>query len=66
MIIYPVTMKVQSKKHEGMFALAVLCGVVLYYFLENVALIYTFASNAGVISFVVPFFFFIGFFFIKR
>ena len=32
MIIYPVTMKVRNKKHEGMFALAGLCGVVLYYF----------------------------------
>ncbi|MCP8952870.1 DMT family transporter [Bacillus safensis] len=66
MIIYPVTIKVQSKKHEGMFALAGLCGVVLYYFLENVALTYTFASNAGVISSVVPFFSFLLAYFLLK
>ncbi|UYO36031.1 DMT family transporter [Bacillus zhangzhouensis] len=66
MIIYPVTMKVRSKKHEGMFALAGLCGVVLYYFLENVALTYTFASNAGVISSVVPFFSFLLTYFLLK
>ncbi|MED1459391.1 DMT family transporter [Bacillus safensis] len=66
MIIYPVTMKVRSKKHEGMFALAGLCGVVLYYFLENVALTYTFASNAGVISSVVPFFSFLLAYFLLK
>ncbi|BBP87217.1 hypothetical protein BsIDN1_08350 [Bacillus safensis] len=67
MIIYPVTMKVRNKKHEGMFALAGLCGVVLYYFLENVALTYTFASNAGVISSVVPFFsFLLSYFLLKK
>ncbi|CAM5621425.1 hypothetical protein BSAF29S_05056 [Bacillus safensis subsp. safensis] len=66
MIIYPVTMKVRNKKHEGMFALAGLCGVVLYYFLENVALTYTFASNAGVISSVVPFFSFLLSYFLLK
>lgn len=66
MIIYPVTMKVQHRKHEGMFALAGLCGVVLYYFLENVALTYTFASNAGVISSVVPFFSFLLSYFLLK
>ena len=66
MIIYPVTMKVRHKKHEGMFALAGLCGVVLYYFLENVALTYTFASNAGVISSVVPFFSFLLAYFLLK
>lgn len=66
MIIYPVTMKVRNKKHEGMFALAGLCGVVLYYFLENVALTYTFASNAGVISSVVPFFSFLLAYFLLK
>ncbi|MBR0591616.1 DMT family transporter [Bacillus sp. FSL W8-0920] len=66
MMIYPVTMKVQRKKHELMFALAGLCGVVLYYFLENVALTYTFASNAGVISSVVPFFSFLLAYFLLK
>ncbi|MGE6632072.1 DMT family transporter [Bacillus sp. NPDC077027] len=65
-VIYPFPMKVTDKKHELMFALAGLCGVVLYYFLENVALTYTFASNAGVISSVVPFFSFLFAYFLLK
>lgn len=37
-----------------MFALAGLCGVCLYYLLENIALTYTMASNVGVIISVSP------------
>lgn len=33
-----------------------LCGVCLYYMLENIALTYTMASNVGVIISVAPFF----------
>ncbi len=36
--------------------LAALCGICLYYLLENIALTYTMASNAGVIISVAPFF----------
>ncbi len=36
------------------FALAGLCGICLYYLLENIALTYTMASNVGVIISVAP------------
>lgn len=39
-----------------MFALAGLCGVCLYYLLENIALTYTTASNVGIIISIAPFF----------
>lgn len=45
-----------GKKQEMTFAAAGLCGVCLYYFLENTALTFTLASNAGVIVSVSPFF----------
>lgn len=41
-------------RQEGLFALAGLCGVCLYYLLENIALTYTMASNVGVIISVSP------------
>ena len=37
-------------------AAAGLCGVTLYFLLENIALTYTFASNVGVIISIAPFF----------
>lgn len=45
-----------SRKQELSFAAAGLCGVCLYYLLENIALTYTMASNVGVIISVAPFF----------
>ncbi|MFB7157880.1 DMT family transporter [Lysinibacillus sp. NPDC056232] len=56
LMIYPHRLKVTNKKHEFIFASAGLCGVTLYYLLENIALTFTMASNVGVISSVVPFF----------
>lgn len=56
MIIYPYRLKVTDKKLEFLFVCAGLCGVTLYYLLENIALTFTMASNVGVISAVVPFF----------
>ncbi|MGP7819622.1 DMT family transporter [Niallia sp. 01092] len=56
MAVYPYRLKVTDKKHELTFIFAGLCGVTLYYLLENIALTYTFASNVGVICSVVPFF----------
>ncbi|HHY73052.1 MAG TPA: DMT family transporter [Bacillus bacterium] len=56
MIIYPYRLKLVDRKHNLLFACAGLCGVTLYYLLENIALTYTMASNVGVISAVVPFF----------
>ena len=43
-----------TRRQEGLFALAGLCGVCLYYLLENIALTYTMASNVGVIISVSP------------
>ncbi len=53
---YPHRMRVKEKKQELYFAAAGLCGVTLYFLLENIALTYTFASNVGVIVSVAPFF----------
>lgn len=44
----------QGKERELLFAAAGLCGVTLYYLLENIALTYSTASNVGVIVSVSP------------
>ena len=56
LIVYPRSLGKTSKKQEGFFALAGLCGICLYYLLENIALTCTMASNVGVIVSVSPFF----------
>ncbi len=56
MLAYPHRLRGTSKKEEMTFLLAGLCGVCMYYLLENIALTYTFASNVGVIISVAPFF----------
>lgn len=53
---YPKRLKITDKKQELTFAAAGLCGICLYYLLENIALTYTMASNVGVIISVAPFF----------
>ena len=55
-IVYPKRLKIKGKKQELYFAAAGLCGVTLYYLLENIALTYTFASNVGIIISIAPFF----------
>ncbi len=55
-IIYPKRLKITDKRQELTFAAAGLCGICLYYLLENIALTYTMASNVGVIISVAPFF----------
>lgn len=55
-IVYPRRLKGTVISQEITFALAGLCGVTLYYLLENIALTYTMASNVGVICSVAPFF----------
>ncbi len=48
---------VDSMGNRGLAGhLAALCGICLYYLLENIALTYTMASNVGVIISVAPFF----------
>ncbi len=54
--IYPKRLKLKSNKQELTFAAAGLCGICLYYLLENIALSYTMASNVGVIISIAPFF----------
>ncbi len=55
-IIYPRRLKLTERRQELTFAAAGLCGVCLYYLLENVALTYTMASNVGIIISAAPFF----------
>lgn len=54
--VRPRSLKVADKKQEWYFAAAGLCGITLYYLLENIALTYTLASNVGVIISIAPFF----------
>lgn len=56
LIIYPRRLKEINLKQEITFAAAGLCGICLYYLLENIALTYTMASNVGVIISIAPFF----------
>ena len=53
MAVYPHRLRKVSARQELTFVIAGLCGVCLYYLLENIALTYTMASNVGVIISVV-------------
>lgn len=53
---WPRRLKVAERGRELTFAAAGLCGICLYYLLENIALTFTTASNVGVIISVAPFF----------
>lgn len=55
-IVYPKRLGRTSLSKEFTFAAAGLCGICLYYLLENIALTYTLASNVGVIISIAPFF----------
>ena len=55
-LIYPKPLKGTTLRQELQFAAAGLCGVCLYYLLENIALTYTLASNVSVIISTAPFF----------
>ena len=55
-IVHPRVIPFHKGKEELLFAAAGLCGVTLYFLLENIALTYTYASNVGVIVAVAPFF----------
>lgn len=48
LIVCPKRMKDTERRQEFVFALAGLCGVCLYYFLENIALTYTNFCRKGV------------------
>jgi len=54
--VYPRFVPFRRWREELLFAAAGLCGVTLYFLLENIALTYTYASNVGIIVSVAPFF----------
>ena len=54
--VCPRRLKGTTRRQELTFVAAGLCGICLYYLLENIALTYTLASNVGVIISVAPFF----------
>jgi drug/metabolite transporter (DMT)-like permease len=54
--VYPRRLRGTTPRQELTFAAAGLCGICLYYLLENIALTYTMASNVGVIISIAPFF----------
>lgn len=56
LLIYPRSMRMTSFREEGLFIGAGLCGVTLYFLIENIALVYTLASNVGIIVSIAPFF----------
>lgn len=56
LVICPRRLKTTDWKQEVTFVAAGLCGICLYYLLENIALTYTLTSNVGVIISVAPFF----------
>lgn len=49
-------MRAKEKRHEILFALAVLSGVTLYFLMENIALTYISASLVGIIVAAAPLF----------
>lgn len=54
--VFPRRLILRENGQERYFIAAGLCGVTLYYLLENIALTYTMASNVGVIMSITPFF----------
>ena len=56
LIIYPRRLRNTTPQQELTFLVAGLCGVCLYYLLENIALTYTMAANVSVIISTAPFF----------
>ncbi|PXX80999.1 DMT family transporter [Dielma fastidiosa] len=55
-LVCPQKLKLVDSRQEYTFAAAGLCGITLYYLLENIALTYTQAANVGVIISIAPFF----------
>jgi len=55
-LICPHRLRLLKRSQEMYFAAAGLCGICIYYLLENTALTYTQASNVGVIISTAPFF----------
>lgn len=54
-LIYRKRISREKPSREIFYVLAGLCGVTLYFLLENIALTYTLASNVGVVVCISPF-----------
>ncbi len=52
----PHRIRLEEQKQEGIFAVAGLTGVTLYFLLENTALMFTMAANVGIIIAAAPLF----------
>lgn len=55
-VVCPKRLNISNWKQEVTFIAAGLCGIFLYYLLENIALTYTLASNVGVVVSIALFF----------
>ncbi len=55
-LVAPRLLRTRGRREEAVFAGAGLCGVTLYFLLENIALTYSMVSNIGVILSISPFF----------
>ncbi|WP_420835611.1 DMT family transporter [Paenibacillus sabinae] len=55
-LLYPRPVRTKTFKEEWLFISAGLCGVALYFLIENIALNLTLASHVGVIVSIAPFF----------
>lgn len=55
-LFFPRRLHITDKKQEFYFIGAGICGITLYFLLENIALTYTFATNVGIMISVSPFF----------
>lgn len=56
LIAVPSRLVIREKQHQPLFLAAGLCGITLYYLLENIALTFSTASNVGIICTIAPFF----------
>lgn len=56
LVAYPRVLRGTSRRQEAVFAAAGLCGICLYYLLENIALTMTMACNVGVLVSAAPLF----------
>jgi drug/metabolite transporter (DMT)-like permease len=66
LVIKPGFIKFRNIKEELVFMAAGLTGVTMYFILQNVALMYSLASNVGVLLTIAPFFTAVLSFFILR
>lgn len=56
LVACPHIIRGATRDQELTFVACGLCGICLYYLLENIALTYTMASNVGMIASITPFF----------